>query len=578
MNETQRVLPAQRRSRLEAEHGQWVPMTISQQLDAMTERFVERPLILTDDVAYSYRDIQIWSLRVAAGLIEMGVKPGEHVAVIMANYPEFVALKYAISRVGAVCVPLNYLLRERELRYVLQQSDSVALITMNRFGDRNYVEDLDVICPGWEISGGGPWLPKLRSVAVFSTDGQSRTHARTFESLAVDLTPALDAELGRRAAGADPESNSDIVYTSGTTGHPKGVMLSHQMVLRAAYASAYTRAFEDGRRILFSLPMYHVFGYVECLVASSFVGGAIIPHTSFDAGRMVTAAQNHRASEMVCVPVMTLKILEVVEDKGFDSSHFLAMFNSGGASPRSIWGRIRSLLGANEILTAYGMSETTASTTCTMPEDSSDRLMTSNGKLKYAGIAGDPRLKGILAEYKVIDPESGDTLPPGHDGELMARGPIVTHGYYNKPEETRAALEPDGWLHTGDIGRIDADGYLTLTGRIKETYRCGGEMVVPREIEEVVNGHPLVGQTYVVGIPHERMGEVGCLCIVLRGETRPEPQELIDLCAANLAKFKVPRHVIFITADEVPMTATGRPQKFKLTDLAKARLAAALAS
>lgn len=574
----QPVLPAQRRSRLEAVHERWLPMTISQQLDAMTARFAERPLVLAAAGHYTYRDVQTWSRAVAAGLLALGIQPGEHVAVIMANYPEFVALKYAISRIGAVCVPINYLLREKELRYVLQQSDSVALVTMNQFGDRNYVEDLDAICPGWESHGGGSALPKLRSVVIFSTNGEMRARAKAFGSLAMDVTAQVEDELERRSADADPESTSDIVYTSGTTGHPKGVMLSHQMVLRAAYASAYTRAFEDGRRILFSLPMYHVFGYVECLIACTFVGGAIIPHTSFDAGKMVEAAQRLRATEMVCVPIMTLKILELVEQKGFDSTHFLAMFNSGGASPRSIWGRIRALLGAKEICTAYGMSETTASTTCTMPEGPDERLMTSNGKLKYAGIAGDPRLKGILAEYKVVDPETGKILPPGHEGELMARGPIVTRGYYNKPEETKAALEPDGWLHTGDIGRIDAEGFLTLTGRIKETYRCGGEMVIPREIEEVVNCHPLVAQSYAIGIPHERMGEVGCICVVLRGAEQPEPQELIDMCAKNLAKFKVPRHVLFISAEEVPMTATGRPQKFKLTDLARQRLAAAAAS
>jgi len=574
VTDTKDLTPAGRRERLAAAFPAWTPMTISQQLDAMAGRYPERPLVITDERAFSYADIRDWSRQLAAGLLQLGVQARDHVAVVMANYPEFVALKYAIARVGAVAVPVNYLLRGRELRYILEQSDSVLLVTMNRFGDRDYLGDLDGIAPGWESRGGGSALPRLRHVVVFSTDGAQRSAARALQALAIEPDAGLHAELVQRDARNDPDFRSDIVYTSGTTGYPKGVMLTHQMILRAAYASAFTRAFEDGRRILFALPMYHVFGYVECLVACTYVGGAIIPHTSFDAKRMLVAAQQHRASEMVCVPVMTLKILEIAREQGFDGRHLLAMFNSGGASPPGIWQDIRDLLGAREILTAYGMSETTASTTCTFPEGPDERLLNSNGKLKFAGVAGDPALGGILAEYKVIDPETGCGLPLGQRGELMARGPIVTRGYYNKPEETAAALEADGWLHTGDVGSLDAEGYLVLTGRIKETYRCGGEMVIPREIEEIINSHPLVAQSYAVGVPHERMGEVGCVCVVPNSSTLPETQELIDLCARNLARFKVPRHILFIAESDVPMTATGRPQKFKLAELARSRLAA----
>ncbi len=569
------MAPAQRRTRLAERIVAWTPMTISQQLDAMTAQFPARPLVITDQRSYSYQEIQAWSRQIAAGLVSLGVQAHDHVALIMANYPEFVAVKYAISRVGAVAVPINYLLRERELRYILDQCDARLLITMNRFGERDYLQDLDQLMPNWETAGGGDTFPKLLGIVVFSADGDYRQDAPQLEALAASGTADDAEEVTLRENQADPDFRSDIVYTSGTTGNPKGVMLTHEMVLRAAYASAYTRAFEDGRRILFSLPMYHVFGYVECLVACTFVGGAIIPHTAFDAARMVASAQAQCASEMVCVPMMTLKILDVVRAQGFDSRHFIAMFNSGGLSPPSIWGDIRELLGAKEVLTAYGMSETTASTTCTFPEGPDERLLNSNGKLKSAGVAGDPKLGGILAEYKVIDPETGADLPFGSPGELMARGPIVTRGYYNKPEETRAALTDDGWLHTGDVGILDADGYLQLTGRIKETYRCGGEMVIPREIEELLNEHPLVSAAYAVGLPDAKMGEIGCICVVPAAQGRPDAQELIALCARSLARFKVPRHVLFVSESDVPMTATGRPQKFRLAAYAKERLAQA---
>jgi fatty-acyl-CoA synthase len=566
------LTPLQRRAALEARHPTWRARTLSQALDSAAVEFAERPLVLGESQIYTYRDMQIWSRTLAAGLIECGVQAGDHVAVILANFPEFVAVKYAIARAGAVAVPVNFALRRQELSYILDQSDSKVLITMDRLRDRNYLEDLDALAPGWERSGGGTRWPNLRRVFVHAAEGKLRTGATSLDALNAMGTPTSRAELARCEATGDPHFRSDVIYTSGTTGLPKGVMLTHDMILRAAYASAYTRAFEDGRRILFALPMYHVFGFVECLIASTFVGGAIVPQLSFDARKMLDAARSQRATEMVCVPMMTLKLLDVARQYGFDGSDLLAMFNSGGASPPAIWRDIRELLGAREILTAYGMTETTASTTCTLPEGPDEFLLTTNGRLKFAGVAGDPDLGGVLAQYKTIDPATGLDLPPGLPGELVARGPIVTTGYYKKIEETRAAFNADGWLHTGDVGMITADGYLTLTGRLKETYRCGGEMVMPREIEDLLNEHPLVGQALVVGLPDMKMGEVGCACIVPAGESLPDPQELIDLCASRLARFKVPRHVVFLTAAELPLTATGRTQKFKLAELAKERL------
>jgi fatty-acyl-CoA synthase len=569
------LTPLQRRAAIEARHPVWRAKTLSQALDSAALEFAERPLVITDSKSYTYRDLQNWSRALAAGLIECGVRTGDHVAVVLANFPEFVAVKYAIARAGAVAVPVNFALRSQELSYILEQSDSTMLITMDRLRDRNYLEDLDVLIPGWESSGGGTRWSNLRRVVVHATEGKAHHSATSLGELNVMGTPSSRAELTRREAAADPHFRSDVIYTSGTTGLPKGVMLTHDMILRAAYASAYTRAFEDGRRILFSLPMYHVFGFVECLISSTFVGGAIVPHVFFDARKMLDAARSHRATEMVCVPMMTLKLLEVARQHGFDGSDLLAMFNSGGASPTTIWRDIRELLGAREILTAYGMTETTASTTCTLPEGPDALLLTTNGRLKFAGVAGDPKLGGVLAQYKTIDPVTGLDLPLGLPGELVTRGPIVTTGYYKKDEETRAAFNADGWLHTGDVGVITPDGYLTLTGRLKETYRCGGEMVMPREIEELLNEHPLVSQALVIGLPDVKMGEVGCACILPAGDILPDPQELIDLCVSRLARFKVPRHVVFLTAAEVPLTATGRAQKFKLAELAKERLSIA---
>jgi fatty-acyl-CoA synthase len=558
--------PLQRREALEADYPVWEPRTLSGALDAVADRYPDRPLVITDDRVVTYAEVRDQSERLARGLTASGVRPGDHVAVELANYPSFVALKFAIARAGATAVPINFQLRRAELGYILRQSRARLLITMDQFRGQDYLADLDLLIPGWRETAGGQALPDLMRVFVFATGAQVPAEVSTLD----DLEQTGAGAPGARDFAADPGAASDIIYTSGTTGSPKGVILTHDMVLRTAYSSAYVRAFEDGRRIHFALPMYHVFGYIECLIAAMLVGGAVIPHVQFDPGTALDAIERHRATEIVCVPLMTLKMLEVAPTRSRDLTSLISVFSSGGASPPEIWAEIRAVFGAPELMTAYGMSETTASTTCTLPEGPDHRLATSNGCLKQAGVAGDPDLGGVLALYKTRDPETGDDLVPGESGELMALGPIVTPGYFDKPEETAAAFTDDGWLHTGDIGTIDADGFVLLTGRIKESYRCGGEMVMPREIEAVLGAHPAVLEAHVVGLPHPRMGEVGCACVVLvDGATAPDPQELIDLCAEHLARFKVPRHVLYVGAEELPRTATGRVQKFKLVEQIK---------
>ena len=570
-----RTLPPaeQRRAALEYRFQGWVPGSLSSHLDDMAERYSDQPLLIIDNRQFTYRNMADWSQALARGLVSLGIKRGDNVALLMANYPEFVALKFAIARIGAVAVPINFLLRANELDYIFRQSDARALITMAAFGDRDYLTDLEALMPGWAGNGGGNDFPLLKHVIVFPGEGDVPDGAKSVDDLSRLGGSADESRMREYEALTTGRDNADIIYTSGTTGSPKGVMLEHHMVLRAAYASAYTCAFEEGRRLLFSLPMYHVFGYVECLIGSMFVGGAIIPRLTFDPDDMISAAERHAANEIICVPLMTQKLIEVVKERGFNNSAFTTMFNSGGATPPSMWPDIRNVLGAQEILTAYGMSETTASTTCTHPEADDKYLLTTNGKLKYAGVAGDPALKGLLAVYRTMDPETGDVLPWNEAGELIVKGPIVTRGYYNKPDETRETFTADGWLRTGDIGTVSEDGYVKLTGRIKETYRCGGEMVMPSEVENVLNTHPHVSQSHVLGVADSKMGEVGCACVIRSADTEVSEEELINYCRMNLARFKVPKLVLFVEEGNIPMTATGRVQKFKLADWAIEQLA-----
>jgi fatty-acyl-CoA synthase len=570
------------RAELDARYPTWTPYTTAQFLDVVAERYPTRPLVLTDDGAdggaHTYREMSEWSRRLAAGLIALGVRAGDHVAVDLANSPEVVALKFAVARVGAVSVSINFLLRHEELHYILRQSDATVLITMDRFRDLDYLDCLDRIIPGWEGRGvetraGGSVLPRLRQVYVHGMEARA-ARGRPLDDL-VELGRAVeDAEVDARCAAVDPGSVSDLLYTSGTTGAAKGVLLRHDAVLRTGYSCAYTRALPDARRSLFALPIYHVFGYVEGLIASLFVGGAIRAHATFDAAAMLRDVERHGIHELICVPAMTSVVLDAARAGRHDLSSLRTMFSSGAAHAPDMWDRMVELLGVEEIFTAYGQTETTASTTCTRPGDPLKRLATTNGTLKPAGAAGDPALGGTLAVYKTVHAGTGEDLPPGETGELVVRGPIITTGYYDKPVETAAAFTPDGWLRTGDLGHLDRDGYLVLTGRTKESYRCGGELVIPGEVELVLADHPDVASAHVVGIPHPRMGEVGCAWVVPRAAP-PDPAELIAYCASRLGRFKVPASVLFTEADQLPITATGRVRKFTLVERAVAALSGA---
>ncbi|WP_066663926.1 MULTISPECIES: AMP-binding protein [unclassified Sphingomonas] len=551
----------ERRADLLSAMPAWRAMTLHDMLDWAADRYRDAAFVVTDERSWTYGDIQSWSQQLAAGLAARGVGRDDKVAIILANYPEFVALKFAVSRVGAVAVPINMLNRKDELRYLLEQSDSRLLVTMTSFRGNDYQAALDEIAPGWAQHGGGAALPMLREVIVFDTgEAAIRAGACPFEQLA-SSDPFV-------APTVDPGDLCDIIYTSGTTGSPKGVMLTHDMVTRTAYGAAYSRALEQGHSIVFSLPMYHVFGYVEGLLAVPWVGGAIIPQLRFDPHDTLAAVERHRATDALLIPTMTLAVLDAAEQRRYDLSTLYFAFASGGCAPPRIWQAIIDELGVSEINTGYGMTETTATAMMTRPEDPLERVSTSNGRFRDVGMVGDPALAGRLIDYRVIDPETLKDVDTGQTGELVARGPGVTAGYYKKPEATAAAFTPDGWLRTGDLGQIDEAGYLTLVGRTKESYRCGGELVMPTEVEDLLTQHADILQAHVVPIPDERMGEVGVAFVVAAQNARLDAATLHDRVAGQVARYKVPQHFLVVPESEIPTTASGRARKFMLSERA----------
>ena len=349
-------------------------------------------------------------------------------------------------------------------------------------------------------------------------------------------------------------------------------MLTHDMFMRTAYGSAFGRAFEDGRRIAFSLPMYHVYGYVEGLLAVLWVGGAIVPQLNFNPADTLRSIVEHGATDALFVPVMTQAVIEAARAGDYELSGLTSIMSSGGFSPPGTWEAIVAVFASAEVTTGYGMSETTASTTVTRMEDTIETWRTTNGKLRDVGVAGDPANHGLLAVYRVVDPNTGRELPHGEVGELMVRGIGVTSGYYNKPDENALTFDDEGWLRSGDLGTLSVDGYITLAGRRKEAYRCGGEQVMPAEVEAVLLGHPTVAQAHIVAVADQRMGEAGFAWIVPVAGVDIDGDELIAHCADRLARFKVPKHVATLRADEVPLTPSGRPRKFLLAERATAHL------
>jgi fatty-acyl-CoA synthase len=561
------------RAALESRHPAWVPQTLHATLERIAGEHGDRPFVIAVDGELTYAELDAWSRRIARGLVDAGVEAGDRVALMLPNSAAFVAAVFAISRAGALAVPLHPRLHERELAFALRDSGSAVLLTVEHFRDAPTGETLDALAPGWHRGGGGPSIPTLRRVVLCEGVAPvTRPGATQLEQFERDADEDLDAELDARARAVEPDATATIFYTSGTTGRAKGVELSHDQELRSAYGSAYTRAFEDGRRILFALPLHHVFAYIEGLLAAMFVGGAVVCQPTFDPAETLAAIDRHDVAEALFVPTMSLAVVEEAARSAHDLSSLHAVMSAAATCPARLWRQLVERLGVTELVTGYGMTETSAATTFTLPGDPIDIMVETVGRPKPGGVAGDPALGGLLATYATVDPETGQPLPDGTPGELVVSGPIVMRGYRGDPEDGATAFDDDGRLRSGDLGRIRPDGYVELTGRSKDLYRCGAESVMPAEVEAVLTERDDVAQAHVVAVPDERMGEVGCAFVVPAPGARPDPDELIAYCRDQLSRYKVPAHAVLVGASELPLTASGKVQKFVLAERATALL------
>jgi fatty-acyl-CoA synthase len=557
----------ERRSALERSYRSWRPASLAERFDSIAQRHPDRPFVITAAATLTYAEVRDVSRRLAAGLLGLDVQPGDRVAMLLDNRSDFVAVKLAIARVGAVAVPLNYSYRAEEIRERLADAGACVLVAMPASMATDFLDVCDRLVPGWERGAETADLPLLRRIVL--TDAAARPGALDLAGLAELGSPVDDATVASRQREVSPDQPCDIVYTSGTTGHALGAVLTHDMVLRSAYGSAYHRAFADGWRVLFSLPMYHVFGYVEGLLAAMFAGGAVVPLAVFNPRTVLDSIERHRVNEVLLVPTMTVAVVEQAAAASYDLSSLESVMSAAAPAPAWLWNQVAERLAPSMVFTGYGQTEVSAATTLTLPQDPIDRVSATVGTAKLGGLAGDPDLDGRLARYRTIDPFTGAALPPGAEGELAVRGPIVSHGYYGDEKATTYSVDPDGWLRTGDLGRVDEEGYVRLTGRSRELYKVGGELVAPAEVERVITGVDGVEQAYVAGVPDDRFGEVGWAWVTLKPGAGVTGRDVVRECHQRLAPFKVPRGVTLLSAADLPMTATGKVQKDRLVAIVR---------
>ncbi|MES2248054.1 MAG: AMP-binding protein [Pseudomonadota bacterium] len=560
-------LLAQRTQSLAQRIPTWSRLTIGDWFDRLAVEFADREHIFTLERRYTYAQSRQMVDRVAKSLIKLGVARREHVALLFPTVPEMVFLQLALAKVGAVSVPLNERLGVDELEYQIRQSDSVYLIAMDAYADRNYIEKTRTILPKMRATSDGR-RAALRGVV---TQSPTRTrHEGTLDwedFLQLGESVSDEALSERQRASRYPDEVVLICYTSGTTGSPKGVMLTHDMLMRSAYSAVLTQGFVDGERLASALPLHHIFIYVEGFLATLFVGGAYIPQALFDAGEFLELLAASKATRIESVPTIAIALLNHPDLKKHDLGTLRSMKNAAAATPLWVWEALRRDLGISEVCTAWGMTEMSAAAMYTPFGAPLEVVTTTVGIENPGGVAGQEEFAGAVVEFKLIDPTTKEDLPRDlNEGELAVRGNIVTRGYYNKPVETGEAIDKDGWLRTGDVFTRRDDGYYLITGRAKDLYKIGGEQVAPKEVEELVCRHDTVNQVYICGVPDERMGEVGVAFVQLKQGQRCTQDELMAFVESKIARFKIPKYWMFV--DEFPTTATGKVQKFMLKKIA----------
>ena len=491
---------------------------------------------------YTYAELDAAVTTVARGLMALGLQAGDRVGIWSPNNAEWVLIQYATAKAGVILVNVNPAYRTSELAYVLRQSGCRMLIAAESFKTSDYRAMVNEVRSD---------LPDLERVLFLGT--------ADWEKLLEAAGSVADDELRERMASLGFDDPINIQYTSGTTGFPKGATLSHHNILNNGFFIGEACRYTASDRVCIPVPFYHCFGMVLGNLACTTHGAAmVIPEAAFEPRSVLETVQAERCTSLYGVPTMFIAELEHPDFPSFDLTSLRTGIMAGSPCPVEVMKQVVSRMHMDEVTICYGMTETSPVSTQTVPEDSLEHRVSTVGRVH-------PHV-----EVKIVDPETGATRRRGEPGELCTRGYSVMTGYWDEPERTAEAIDRSGWMHTGDLATMDADGYVNIVGRIKDMIIRGGENIYPREIEEFLYTHPDVSDVQVIGVPDAKYGEELMAWVKVREGVTLTEEALKDFCRGRIAHYKVPRYVKFV--DEFPMTVTGKVQKFKMRDAAVAEL------
>ncbi len=538
-----------------------IDCTFPDVLDRICDEFPEQYAFRYTELDYTrtYPQFREDVYTFARALISMGVKKGDHVAIWATNVPAWYITFWATSVIGAVLVTVNTAYKVHEAEYLLRQSDTHTLVMIDKCKDSNYIEIINTLCPELKTSAPGALnakkLPRLKNIVT--VDSKQPGCYSWDEAVALSEKTPLDEVLARRAQ-INKHDVCNMQYTSGTTGFPKGVMLTHYNVVNNGKAIGDCMDLSTADRMMIQVPMFHCFGMVLSMTASMTHGATMSPMPAFSPRRSLACINKEKITAFNGVPTMFIAMLGHEDFEKTDFSYMRTGIMAGSPCPVKVMEDVIEKMHMQEICITYGQTEASPGCTMSWTNDSLETRVNTVGRAMYG------------VECKIVDPETNEDLPDNVDGEFVARGYNIMKGYYKMPEATDAAIDENGWLHTGDLAKRLPDGNYKITGRIKDMIIRGGENIYPKEIEDFIYTHPKVQDVQVIGVPSEQYGEEIMACIILKpGETSSE-EEMKQYVLDHMAKHKVPSYVAFV--EEFPMNAAGKILKYKMRDWAVEQL------
>ena len=536
-------------------------LTVGGLLDLVYERRPDgEALVYADrDLRYTYREFREAVEGCARALMALGLEKGDHVAVWGQNVPEWVTLQFATGKIGAVLVTINPAYKSHELKYVLQQSDAGALFLTEGARDADFLEILRGAVPELAEPGelSAEELPFLKNIVLMGGDPPGNLPVMGFDELLERAEEVSPEELRGRQASLSAEDVINMQYTSGTTGFPKGVRLTHTNIVKNAFNIGECMKLGPQDRVCIPVPFFHCFGCVLGTLNTVTHEGTMVPVEAFDAEKVLQAVDQERCTALLGVPTMFIAELDHPDFDRYDTSSLRTGIMAGSPCPMEVMKKVVDVMGADGITIAYGQTESSPVITQTRTDDPLELRVSSVGR------------KLPEVEVRIVSVETGEDCEPGEQGELWTRGYHVMRGYYKMEDKTREVINGEGWLHTGDLAVMDEEGYVRITGRAKDMIIRGGENVYPREIEEFLYTHPEISDVQVYGVPDEKYGEQVAAAIKLRPDSDLTAEDIKDYCCQSIAYYKVPEYVDFV--EEYPMTASGKIQKYKLREAAVER-------